>query len=246
MHYLYLSPSTQEFNYYVNGGTEEQYMNLIADAMMPYLIASGITVTRNTPQMTAASSIQQSNAGNYGLHLALHSNAAPESLQGQLRGTDVYYYPTSIRGREAAEIIAENLKQIYPVPALVKAVTSTTIGEVRRTKAPSVLIEFAYHDNVEDANWIKNNIEEIARNVAMSVTEFFGIPFVETLIDRPGIVHVNTGYLNIRSEPSVYAPALARVTNGEQVVVLGEWENWYVVEYGDVTGYASKNYITLL
>ena len=33
---IYLSPSTQEFNPYVSGdGNEEQYMNLIADAMEP-------------------------------------------------------------------------------------------------------------------------------------------------------------------------------------------------------------------
>ena len=75
---IYLSPSTQEGNYYVNGGTEEQYMNLLADKMVPYLDASGIRYTRNTPDMTAASSIAASNAGNYDLHLALHSNAAPE------------------------------------------------------------------------------------------------------------------------------------------------------------------------
>ncbi|MBR4072708.1 MAG: peptidoglycan hydrolase, partial [Clostridia bacterium] len=70
---IYLSPSTQEFNPYVIGGTEEYYMNLIADAMEPYLYATGIDFTRNTPEMTAASSIAASNQGNYDLHLALHS-----------------------------------------------------------------------------------------------------------------------------------------------------------------------------
>ena len=34
---IYLSPSTQEFNQYVGGGNEEQYMNLLADYMEPYL-----------------------------------------------------------------------------------------------------------------------------------------------------------------------------------------------------------------
>lgn len=79
---IYLSPSTQEKNYYVNGGTEEQYMNLLADKMVPYLNASGIRYSRNTPEMTAVSSIAASNAGNYDLHLALHSNAAPEGKYG--------------------------------------------------------------------------------------------------------------------------------------------------------------------
>lgn len=176
---IYLSPSTQEFNKYVNGGTEEGYMNLIADAMIPYLNASGIEYTRNTPEMTAASSIRQSNEGNYDLHLALHSNAAPPSLSGKIRGTDVYYYPTSVKGKKAADIIANNLKAIYPLPDKVKTVSTTKIGEVSKTKAPGVLIEFAYHDNIDDANWIKNNIQSIAKNVVLSLTEYFGIPFIE-------------------------------------------------------------------
>ena len=46
---IYLSPSTQEGNYYVTGNTEEQYMNQLADAMIPYLDASGIRYTRNSP-----------------------------------------------------------------------------------------------------------------------------------------------------------------------------------------------------
>ena len=32
---LFLSPSTQEFNPFIDGGNEEYYMNLIADAMEP-------------------------------------------------------------------------------------------------------------------------------------------------------------------------------------------------------------------
>ena len=62
---IYLSPSTQENNQFVTGGTEEQYMNLLADKLVPYLDASGIRYVRNTPEMTAASSIAASNAGRY-------------------------------------------------------------------------------------------------------------------------------------------------------------------------------------
>lgn len=178
MPYIYLSPSTQEFNPYTIGGTEEYYMNLIADAMEPYLYASGIGFTRNTPQMTAASSIAASNSGNYDLHLALHSNASG-SGDGQTRGSEVYYYPSSTQGSRAARIIANNLMLIYPIPDLVRTVPTTSLGEVVRTKAPGVLIEFAYHDNYSDAVWIRDNIDAIARNVVVSLTDYFDIPFVE-------------------------------------------------------------------
>ncbi|MBQ2316142.1 MAG: N-acetylmuramoyl-L-alanine amidase [Clostridia bacterium] len=173
---IYLSPSTQEFNPYIIGGNEEYYMNLIADAMEPYLYATGIEFTRNTPQMTAASSIAQSNMGSYDLHLALHSNAVAPGSPTR-RGSEVYYYPTSVWGRRAAEIIANNLKLIYPLPDMVRAVPTTSIGEVRRTKAPAVLIEFAYHDNYADATWIRDNINAIAENVVISLADYFGIPF---------------------------------------------------------------------
>lgn len=176
---IYLSPSVQEYNEYITGGSEEYYMNLIADAMVLYLRASGITFTRNNPNDTLSQVIAQSNAGDYGLHLALHSNASPENMAGMLQGPDVYYYAASSEGQRAANIIALNLKDIYPNPNLVAVIPNTTLAELRKTKAPAVLVEIAYHDNLEDANWIINNIDLIARNLVLSVTEYFGIPFVE-------------------------------------------------------------------
>ena len=59
--------------------------SLIADAMEPYLRASGITFTRNDPSLTVGGSVRASNAGNYDLHLAIHSNASPPALSGRGR-----------------------------------------------------------------------------------------------------------------------------------------------------------------
>ena len=175
---LFLSPSVQEYNPYINGlGSEEYYMNLVADAMEPYLISCGISFTRNDPDDTLQQAIALSNAGNYDFHLALHSNAAPPALAGQLQGCDIYYYATSTQGARAAKIFAENLKVIYPDPAKVRTVANTTLGELRLVKAPSNLIELAYHDNAEDAFWIIDNIQLIARTLVLALTEYFGIPF---------------------------------------------------------------------
>lgn len=176
---VYLSPSTQEYNTFVTGNSEEYYANLIVDAMIPYLRASGIDFVRNDPGGTVSDSIASSNAGNFDFHLAVHSNAAPPNLAGMLRGPDVYYYATSTRGKNDAEIIANNLKMIYPLPDLVSTVPTTTLAELRRTKAPAVLVEVAYHDNWEDATWIINNIEAIGRNLSLSVADILGVPFVE-------------------------------------------------------------------
>ena len=126
---IYLSPSTQEYNEYVNGlGNEEEWMNRLADAMEPMLFASGIQYTRNTPDMTAASSIRASNAGNYNLHLALHTNASGEDQAGQNRGIIAFYFPGSARGMRAAQFLADGLKAIYPLPNLVRTIHWASSG----------------------------------------------------------------------------------------------------------------------
>ena len=243
---IYLSPSTQENNYYVSGGTEEQWMNRLADAMEPYLTASGIQYVRNTPDMTAASSILASNAGNYDLHVALHSNAAPEGQYGSARGIIVFYYPGSAAGRRAAQIMADNLKAIYPLPNKVRAESTTAIGEVTRVRAPSVFLEIGYHDNPDDAAWIENNLEAIARNLVLSLTEYFGRPFLEPQPPRPAVVDVSWGSLNIRDRPNTSAPIIAHAYDGARLTVINQWQGWYLVRFYDTLGWASSAFVTLL
>ena len=176
---VYLSPSVQEFNPSVVGGSEEYYMNLIADAMEPYLEASGVYFERNDRDESLGAAIEASNAGNFDLHLAIHSNASPEGREGMFQGPDVYYYADSPASRIAGEIIAGNLMEIYPNPELVQTLPNTTLAELRRTSSPAVLVEVAYHDNWEDASWIANNIASIGYSLALSVTQYLGVPFVD-------------------------------------------------------------------
>lgn len=239
---IYLSPSTQEFNPYSGGGNEEYYMNLIADAMEPYLAASGIQFVRNTPEMTAASSIAASNSGVYDLHLALHSNATA-SGNGSARGSEVYYFPSSQSGKRFADILAGNLQMIYPLPDRVRTVPTTSLGEVARVRAPGVLVEVAYHDNPEDAQWIRDNIDEIARIMVLSLTEYFGIPF-----NMPGPITVanvatNGGNLNVRTRPSLDAFIVGRIPNGSEVTVYATLPDWKLVGYNGIVGYVSSRYI---
>ena len=132
---IYLSPSTQDWNPYVTGsGSEEYHMNRIADAMVPYLLSSGIQYTRNSPDMTAGSSIRQANNGYYELYLALHSNASAEGNYGANRGIVAFYYPGSGEGQRAAEIFASNLREIYPLPDRVTIRPTTTLGEVKLSR----------------------------------------------------------------------------------------------------------------
>lgn len=246
MPFLFLSPSTQDFNPYVTTGNEQYWMNQLADRMEPYLFASGLNVTRNDPNGSAAQSIRASNAGTYDFHLALHSNASPEALAGRQRGVDIYYFPASEEGLRMANILVDNLKPIYPLPERVRALPTVLIGEVRRTKAPSVLAELGYHDNVEDADWLTGNLEEIAAALSEGVTEYFGLPFLTPSEPRTGIVTLSSDTLNLRSLPTTDAAVLAQLPNGATVTILGQFDEWYTVEYDGLHGFASSRYITAL
>lgn len=243
---IFLSPSTQEWNQYVTGGNEEEYMNLLADRMEPYLRSSGITYVRNDPSRNVVGAISDSNAGNFDVHLALHSNVAPERLAGKLRGIDIYFSPSSYDSERLATIIANNIKSIYPLPDKTRAVPTTSLGEVTQTRAVAVLCELGYHDNVEDVTWLKNNLEAIAANLVQSLCDYFGIPFVKAGPVFNGIVAAGGSNLNIRDYPSTGGQIIGSIPDGARLTIYGDVGNgWYVVHYNGVTGYASSQFIVV-
>lgn len=242
---VFLSPSTQEWNPYATEGNEELYMNRIADRMEPYLRSSGIQYVRNDPNKNVSGAIKDSNSAYYDVHLALHSNAAPERLSGKLRGIDIYYAPKSFDSERLANIIANNLKSIYPLPEKSNAVPTNSLGEVLQTNAVAVLCELGYHDNYADEAWIKNNLESIAKNLVQSLCDYFGIPFILPSALRWGTVVTDGSGLNIRSYPSMSGKIIGSVPNGATVTIYGETNGWYVINYNGITGYSSSNFISL-
>lgn len=258
---IFLSPSLQPWNLYVNGGNEAQYMGYLADALEPYLAVNNISYTRSRMPNTLSNAINTSNQGNYDLHLALHSNASPEGREGQFRGIQAYYYPTSVQGRMAAQDLVDSLKSIYPDPDLVYTVPSTVITEVRRTKAPAVLMEIGYHDNLQDANWIKANIQNIASALAKGLTTYFQLPFKEVctqigskVVNVPQVqtnvyvrVCTNDGdNLNIRTNPNTGSPVIGQIAQGEKAILLERLSNgWTKIRYNAIEGYASGNFLCI-
>ena len=242
---VFLSPSTQEWNAYTGGGTEEEYMNLLADRMEPYLRSSGISYVRNDPERNVAGAIADSNAGYFDVHLALHSNAAPENLSGQLRGIDIYYSPYDAYSQKLAVITANNFMSIYPLPDKCTARPTTTLGEVTQTKASAILCEIGYHDNEQDANWIRENLTNIAINLTQSLCDYFGIPLVEAGPIFRGTVVTDGSNLNLRKFPSMQGEIIGSIPNGAFVTVYSRTGNWDVVSYQGLIGYASSEFIMI-
>lgn len=115
---IYLSPSIQPYNKYLTEGDEQYWMNRIADDMVPMLEQNGINVVRNTPNTSLGQAIRESNAGNYDLHLALHSNAGPFKFGGEAARAGVYYYPYSAPASARRSLLPMNCGKFTPTPTL--------------------------------------------------------------------------------------------------------------------------------
>lgn len=176
---VYLSPSMQENNSGVNGyGTEEERMNQVADVTERILKQHDIVVYRNKPDMTLSQMVSDSNNKMPDVHFAIHSNA------GGGRGCEVYCHRFGGKGEKLARAVYAELSPITPTGDRGVRQGYNFYGqgkhmyELAYTNAPAALVETAFHDNKDDAEWIINNIEAIGIALAKGVLTYFDIQYV--------------------------------------------------------------------
>jgi N-acetylmuramoyl-L-alanine amidase len=177
---VYISPSVQEGNIgFGTYGTEEERMNLVADIVQYELERNGLTTARNKPSESLTEIVADSNALGAKVHLAIHSNA---STTGTARGPEIIVYRFGGNAEDLAIDIYNYLEQISPAQGRGILEGADEFGgrgyfELRRTRAPAVLIETAFHDNPADAQFIIDNIYQIGVAIAKGTLDFFGKPY---------------------------------------------------------------------
>ena len=135
---------------------------------------------------------------------------------------------------------------MYPLPGRVTTRATTTLGEVRRPRFPSVLLEIGYHDNYADARWVEGQRKQIAAAIARGLAEYFGLPFAEPLEEaEEGTVEVRSGTLNLRDYPSREGRIIAALSDGAAVTVYGLRDGWATVHYDGLVGYAAAAFIDI-
>lgn len=79
--------------------------------------------------------------------------------------------------------------------------------------------------------------------IALSILAFV---FLLTNNANADTVRITTETLNLREEPSTNSDIVAQISIGEECDVISEEGDWYEVEYGEYTGYISKEYAELV
>jgi N-acetylmuramoyl-L-alanine amidase len=177
---VYLSPSTQEKNVGYGGyGTEEKRMNEIADVVEKTLKEFEITVYRNTPSMAVKEFVKDSNSKKPDVHVAIHSNAC----NGSARGCVAFCHKFGGNGEKLTKAIYDELEPLTPTSDRGVKEGYNLYGEGKPlyetayTSAPATLVEVAFHDNREDAQWIISNIANIGTAIAKGILKYLGIEY---------------------------------------------------------------------
>jgi len=165
---IYVSPSSQTANVGVGDyGTEADRMQELSDSLVPKLKAAGYTVYGGDNSLSLSERVAASNKADVDLHIALHSNAS----DGTARGATALYYPTSTNGKRIAQLCVDKISAIDGA-ADGRSLIASTYYEVSKTSAVATIVEVAFHDNETDANFIINNISEIAAAICDAVKAY--------------------------------------------------------------------------
>lgn len=167
---LYLNPSVQYQNsYYDNIHNEGVIMNNISLVIEQYLTThSNLTIysNNNLPGLSLKQSVFKSNNLNVDYHVALHSNA------GGGNGYEIWYNQSSY---EFTTEILTSLENTLPFKNRGLKDGSTTLYELKNTNSKACLIEILFHDEPKQANYILDNIDNIAKAIATGILNYLEI-----------------------------------------------------------------------
>lgn len=177
---VYLSASNQSNNLGVSevGYTnEKKEMNDLTDRIEKVLKEYGVKTYRNEfgdiNRWTADSTYL-----GVDLHLAIHSNASEEHTS---YGIETWVQNGTSKMYSLAQNIQNNLFNIYynKDDALANRgvkYAKGSLAEVNPSYTPvGILIEVAHHDYNDDAKWIMENKDKIARNIAETILKYYNI-----------------------------------------------------------------------
>ena len=164
---VYLSPSSQWANKYAYGSyTEAEICGKIAEATRVALVRNGYDVRVGSNRATYQQRVKESNEWGADVHIPLHTNA------GGGDGTLVFCYKLSV-DNPYVKCVYEELSKLTPTKDDGIKV-GNNLYEITNTKCVCVYVECEFHDNVNLAKWIVENVTTIGETIAKGICKADG------------------------------------------------------------------------
>lgn len=177
---VYLSPSNQGSNPCKHGDSEKDHCNLLTDALIPYLDACGIEYKRAGKSESITDRVKASNSWKADVHYCIHTNAG-----GGKRSVLYGWDKTNATWLKLANAIKKYRAEIYPRE--IRFSQNQTFYEIKQTTAKCMYDEVLFHDNTEEAEFLHENFDPLAKRIAQGLCEYFGIAFRSPAADTPEI-----------------------------------------------------------
>lgn len=169
---IYLSPSSQSSNPYSAGGTNEQRQcNRIAEAAKIALERNGYIVKKAPEGQGYVQNAAESNAWGADIHMPIHTNAG-----GSSKGTMGLCYQGCATNKYMQNVY-KAVADLTPWPDSGIIVRSD-LYEINSTKAMCVYIEMAFHDKVDSAKWIIDNVVPLGEAIAKGMCAADGKTYI--------------------------------------------------------------------
>lgn len=112
------------------------------------------------------------------LFVSIHFNAY-QGIWGSHGGIETYHYPNSLKGKELADLIQEEL--IKETGLRNRGVKSANFQVLRETNMVSILAECGFMDNLDEAKLMidENYQMKCARAIAKGICKYFGVEYKE-------------------------------------------------------------------
>lgn len=180
---IYISPANHYKPYVIKGYTEKGEMDKLAPLLVRELneydgIEAVLTSVYSSDRQYTGRPEEARKLG-CDIYVALHSNA------GGGKGACLFYHPVYVLSKRLALGLVKELNRICPIksnravqPAIYSWNTGAfNFGELRVPASYGivpVLIEHEFHDTVEGATWIINNLQSIAEADARAIAAVLG------------------------------------------------------------------------
>lgn len=228
---VYLKNTNNEDKRLPGGVTASYYINLININIAKKLKSCGIN--HSFGEFIPSKNPKES------IILSFKTNNSINCIPCKKSGLSIYFNSGNPESKMISEIIFKHFKNIYYNPSSVNLVSSKS---QKSRFYPECVISLGFNSNKKDLNWICGNIDKIAGIIAISICEFFGLPFVHSNMNKFGIVKTST---SAYSRPIENSKLAFSCKQNQKVHICGQWETWYIVEKNNSFGYIPTKYFVI-